>query len=349
MNHQEERAMLMAQEQQNQPTPFPKTGAPALRALNAAGYTHLEQLTQVSEADLLKLHGMGPKALGILREALAAKGLAFAGAQPSHKGEYAEVNGIRLYYQYYGKPHAGAPPLLILHGGLSRIEMMHELIDALASEYTMIGVDLQAHGRTADIDRPIRYPFCADDIGAFIRYLGLAQVDLLGYSFGGGVALRTAIQYPAFVRKLVLISTPTRQSGWLPDVREGMKGINATIAASMHETPMYQHYADVAPRPEDFPQLLDKMGDLMRQENDSTADIAGLSMPVMLIYGDADSVAPSHAAEFFGLLGGGQQDAGWDGAGMTQHRLAILPGTTHYNVHESSLAPMMIAPFLALP
>jgi pimeloyl-ACP methyl ester carboxylesterase len=332
-----------------QPNAFPKIGAPALRALNGAGYHTLEDLTNVSEADLAKLHGMGPKALGILRDALATRGLAFAGAQASKKGNYAEVNGIGLYYEYYGKPLSEDPPLIMLHGGLSRIEMMHELIDALEREYTIIGVDLQAHGRTADIDRPIRYPFCADDIGAFIRHLGLEQVDLLGYSFGGGVALRTAIQYPELVRRLVLISTPTRQSGWLPDVREGMKGISAAMAESMHETPMYQHYVDVAPRPEDFPQLLDKMGDLMRQENDSTADIAGLSMPVLLIYGDADSIAPSHAAEFFGLLGGGQQDAGWDGAGMTKHRLAILPATTHYNVHESPLVPMMIAPFLALP
>jgi len=273
--------------------------------------------------------------------------LAFAGEQVSNQGAYAEVNGIRLYYAYYGKPASQEVPLVILHGGLSRIEMMHELIEALESERTIIGVDLQAHGRTADIDRPIRYPSCADDIGGLIQHLGLEQVDLLGYSFGGGVALRTAIQYPELVRKLVLISTPTRQSGWLPDVLEGMSGISSAIAESMRNTPMYEHYVDVAPRPEDFPQLLDKMGDLMRQENDSTADIAGLSMPVMLVYGDADSIAPSHAAEFFGLLGGGQRDAGWDGSGMTKHRLVILPGTTHYNVHESPLAPLVVKPFLA--
>ncbi|MCB0106354.1 MAG: alpha/beta fold hydrolase [Caldilineaceae bacterium] len=325
---------------------FPKISAPALPALKGAGYHTLEELTQVREADLAKLHGMGPKALGILRDALAASGLAFAGAPASKTGAYAEVNGIRLYYEYYGKPQSDEPPLLVLHGGLSRIEMMHELIDALESQYTIIGVDLQAHGRTADIDRPIRYSSCADDIGGLIQHLGLEQVDLLGYSFGGGVALRTAIQYPQLVRKLILLSTPTRQSGWLPDVREGMNGISSAIAESMRNTPMYEHYADVAPRPEDFPQLLDKMGDLMRQENDSTADIAGLSMPVMLIYGDADSIAPSHAAEFFGLLGGGQRDAGWDGSGMTKHRLAILPGTTHYNVHESPLVPMVVKPFL---
>ena len=330
----------------NQASAFPKISAPALRALNGAGYHTLVDLTKVSEADLAKLHGMGPKALGILRNALATQGLAFAGTQANHKGAYAGVNGIRLYYQFHGQPLSQDVPLVMLHGGFSRIEMMHELIDALGGERTIIGVDLQGHGRTADIDRPIRYTFCADDIGGLIQHLGLTQVDLLGYSFGGGVALRTAIQYPPLVRKLILLSTPTRQSGWLPDVLEGMHGISSAIAEAMQSTPMYEHYAAVAPRPEDFPQLLDKMGDLMRQENDSTADIAALTMPVMLFYGDADSIAPSHAAEFFDLLGGGRRDGSWDGSGMTKHRLAILPGTTHYNIHESPLVPMMVKPFL---
>ncbi len=339
----------MAQEQKNQLTTFPKTSRPALSALNAAGYTHLEQLTQVSAAELLKLHGMGPKAIRILRDALAAKGLSFAGEEATNttKGNYAAVNGLKLYYEIHGKPSTDQLPLVLLHGGLGLIEMMSDLLIALAQERQVIGVDLQAHGRTADIDRPIRYESSADDVAALIRHLGHQQADVMGYSFGGGVALRIAIQYSYLVRKLVLISTPFRQTGWFPEIRESMNGLTGAAAEFMRETPMYQSYIGVAPQPENFPQLLDKMGDLMRQANDSTDDITGLPMPVMLIYGDADSIPPSHAAEFFGLLGGGQRDADWDGSGMTKHRLAILPGLTHYTVFASPLVGTVVTPFLA--
>lgn len=338
---------MQKQQTGNQPGDLPKTSAPAQRALESIGITTLAQLSQHTRPAIAKLHGMGPKALGILQEALTAQGLTFAGdtATNTPKGQHAEVNDIKLYYEIHGAA-TKQPPLILLHGGLGLIEMMSTVLADLAKSRQVIAIDLQGHGRTADSDRPIRYESSADDVAALIRQLGFAQADVMGYSFGGGVALRTAIQHPALVRKLVLISTPFRQTGWFAEIRESMSGLTAAAAEFMRETPMYQSYTAVAPHPEKFPQLLDKMGDLMRQPNDSASELGRLSMPVMLIYGDADSIPPSHAAEFFALLGGGQRDADWDGSGMTQHRLAILPGLTHYTVFASPLVATVVTPFL---
>jgi len=92
--------------------------------------------------------------------------------------------------------------------------------------------------------------------------------------------------------------------------------------------------------------LLDKIADMMRQPYDWSSEVAELTMPTMLIFGDADSMPPSYAAKFFELLGGGQRDADWDGSGMTIHRLAILPGNTHYNIFSSPLLASIVTPFL---
>ena len=331
----------------NTTSDLPKIGAPATRALTAAGYLHLAQLAHVAAAELLQLHGVGPKAIGILRESLAAEGLTFQDEQlPRTLGDYAEVNGVRLYYEIHGAQSDRLPPLVLLHGGLGMIEMLSDVLTALAKERQVIGVDLQGHGRTADSDRPIRYESMGDDIAALLRLLGIAQADVMGYSLGAGVALRTAIQHPALVRKLVLVSTPCKRAGWFPEVLAGMDQLGSAAAELMKPSPIYQNYVRVAFKPENFPLLLDKMGDLMRQPYDWSEEVAGLQMPTMLIFGDADSISPGHMAEFFGLLGGGQRDAGWDGSGMTKHRLAILPGLTHYNLFASPLLAAVVKPFL---
>ncbi|MFN8440800.1 MAG: alpha/beta fold hydrolase [Caldilineaceae bacterium] len=333
---------------QNSTANFPKVGAPALRALTAAGYEQLAQLSQVSEAELLKLHGIGPKAIRILRDALAAQELAFANGKPAKasKGNYAEVNGLKFYYEIHGPKSSTQTPLVLLHGGLGLIEMMSSVLDVFLQDRQVIGVDLQGHGRTADVDRPMRYETMGDDIAALIRHLGIAKADVMGYSLGGGVALRTAIQHSDLVRRLLLVSAPFKRNGWFPEVLAGMDQLSAASAEFMRESPMYQSYVSVAPKPENFPVLVEKTGDLLRQPYDWSNEVKALPMPVMLVFADADSIPPSHAAEFFGLLGGGQRDADWDRSGMTQHRLAILPGQTHYDVFASPFLPTLVQTFL---
>lgn len=256
---------------------------------------------------------------------------------------YAPVNGLDLYYEIHG---AGAP-LVLLHGGFGATGMFGELLPALAAHRQVIAVDLQGHGRTADIDRPLRIEQLADDIAALLAHLGLATASVMGYSLGGTVALQTAIRHPDMVDRLVVVSVPCKRAGWHPDVLAGMEQVGAAAAEPMKQTPMYQLYADIAPRPDDWTTLWAKMGDLLRRDYDWSAGVAALTMPTMLVFGDADSISPAHAAEFFGLLGGGQADGSWDRSGMTQHQLAILPGTTHYDIFASPALASTVAPFLA--
>jgi pimeloyl-ACP methyl ester carboxylesterase len=189
----------------------------------------------------------------------------------------------------------------------------------------------------------------ADDVAALIGHLGLEEADVMGYSLGGGVALQTAIRHPEALRKAVLVSTPFERDGWYPEVLAGMGQMGPEAAEPMKETPMYLLYAGVAPRPEDWPTLLAKLGDLLRQDYDWSEEVAALEMPVMIVVGDADSVRTAHAVEFFGLLGGGKRDAGWDGSGMPNSRLAILPGTTHYDIFYAPALASAVAPFLDAP
>lgn len=216
-------------------------------------------------------------------------------------------------------------------------------LSAFAKRHQVIGVDLQAHGRTADIDRPIRPDLMAGDIAALIGHLGLERTDLVGYSLGGGVAFHTAVQHPELVRKLVLVSTPIRRSAFYPDILAQQGQVTAAAAEAMKQTPMYELYARLAPRPEDWPRLLAKIGDSMKDDFDFTKEVAKLAMPTMIVAGDADIFPPAHAVEVFGLLGGGKRDGGWDGSGQPKSRLAILPGVTHYSMAVApALAPTVL-------
>ena len=261
------------------------------------------------------------------------------------RGGYAEVNGLELYYEVHGS----GEPLVLLHGGVGAIEMFGGVLPLLAEGRQVIAVDLQAHGRTADIDRPLGYESMADDIGALIEHLGLERSDVMGYSLGGGVALQTAIRHPELVRKLVVVSTPFRRDGWYPEVLAGMEGMGPAAAEPMKQTPIYELYANIAPKPEDWPVLLTKLGRLLGQDYDWSEEVAAIAEPTMIVVGDADSVRTAHAVEFFELLDGGKADGGWDGSGMSNARLAVLPATTHHDIFSSPKLASVVTPFLDAP
>jgi pimeloyl-ACP methyl ester carboxylesterase len=250
-----------------------------------------------------------------------------------------------MYYEVHGSGR----PLILLHGGAGSTEMFAEIIPSLSKGRQVVAADLQAHGRTADIPRPLRYELMGDDVAALAAYLKLGPVDLMGYSLGAGVALRMAIQHPDLVRKLVVVSTPCKRDGWHPEVREAMSQGSPESAEAMKQSPMYQIYARIAPRPQDWPVLFAKLGEMLRRDYDWSDEVRRLGAPTMLIFGDSDSVRPAHAVEFFELLGGGKEDAGWDGAKMPRAKLAILPGVTHYNIFASPSLVQTVAPFIDAP
>jgi pimeloyl-ACP methyl ester carboxylesterase len=231
-------------------------------------------------------------------------------------GQYAEVNGLNLYFE----THGAGRPMILLHGGLGSGEMF----------------------------RPLDVRLMADDVAALIDHLGLDRPDVVGYSLGGWVALHTAARYPAKVGRLVAASANLRPDAIYPEMRAQQAQVNAAAAEFMTDTPMYQLYHRVAPRPEDFPRLLDKVGEAMAKDFDFTEEVRGLQVPTLIVAADADMAPPSHYVEVFELLDGGLRDGGWMGEGRPKggHALAILPGLTHYNLAVSPLFAAVTLAFL---
>ena len=259
-------------------------------------------------------------------------------------GQYADVNGISLYYEIHGT----GQPLILLHGGLMSGETFGPVLPALAEKYQVIVPDLQGHGRTADIDRPLDVRLMADDIAALISHLGLDRPVVMGFSLGGGVALQTAVRHPDLVGRLIVVSANVRRSAIYPEMLAQQGQVSAAAAEFMKDTPMYELYQRVAPRPEDFPRLLDKAGEAMAQDFDFTDDVRGLQVPTMFVAADADMAPPSHYVEVFALLDGGLRDGGWQNENRPKggHALAILPGLTHYNISDSPLLAATALAFL---
>ena len=265
---------------------------------------------------------------------------------PTESG-YADVNGVRIWYQTYGE----GDPLILIHGGLGSVEMFGPNIELLAQDRKVIGVDLQGHGGTGPLRRPMTFENMAIDIAELIRFLGYEKADVLGYSLGGATALRLAIDHPEVVDRLVLVSMTYAFANWHQYNYEGMKAIGAdpeTAAQSLIGTPQHQTYVMKAPGGEaSFVEAVKEVGSLLGAEDyDWSAEVPNVRAPTLVVYADWDAVRISAATKLFELLGGGAQDAGWDRSGMGQNHFAVIPNATHYDIVVNPEVSRVAMPFL---
>jgi pimeloyl-ACP methyl ester carboxylesterase len=277
----------------------------------------------------------------MIRKTLAALAFALAAvpalAQPAAETGHVAANGLEMYYEVKGE----GPPLLVLHGAYMSADAMAPLTDRLAETHRVITPDLQAHGRTADIDRPITYEAMADDAAALLAALDVAEADVFGYSMGGGVALQLAIRHPDRVGRLVVASAGFRSEGLYPELVEMIGGMTAESFAG---SPMETEYLRLAPDPAGFPTLVEKLVALDTAPQDwPEEDIRGIAAPTLVISADADVIRPEHSVELYRLLGGGPSEDFMTAPADAQ--LAILPGTTHMGMMEKLdlLVPMVEA------
>ncbi|CAM4353848.1 alpha/beta hydrolase [Nocardia ninae] len=278
---------------------------------------------------------------------LTSCGTADAPAEAAKPGAYADVNGLHMYYEVHGTP-TEQPPLVLLHGALSGIGTdFGQLIPELSKTRQVIAVEQQAHGRTADIDRPLRTPQMAEDTVALLRILGVQRADILGYSMGAGVALQISLTHPELVRKQILAAGGLDAGAMHPGLLEGLAELKPE---QLHGSPFHDDYVKNAPRPEDFPRLVARVTE--HDQNASpvfAADAVRQSKaPTLTVIGDSDIIRPEHAVEMFRLFGGGIM--GDSPAGLPDSQLAILPGTSHITlVHRPELLLPMIPAFLDAP
>ena len=253
-----------------------------------------------------------------------------AAAVGAVKSGYVLVNGLKMYYEIQG---AGRP-LVLIHGGVCTIDTcLGKVRPPLAKNWKTVAVELQGHGHTADVDRPLTFEQMAEDTAALLRQLKVENADFVGYSLGGGVALRIAMRYPNLVRKLVVIGTTTNNDGLTPGLLEAFKTMKPEdIPAEFQEA-----YARTAPDPKQWPTLVAKVVKLLLEfKGLRPEDIRSIRAPVLVIIGDADIVRPEHAVQMFRLLPHAQ--------------LAVLPGTDHFlPMQRSDWAVPMIEAFLNAP
>jgi pimeloyl-ACP methyl ester carboxylesterase len=237
------------------------------------------------------------------------------------------VNGVELYYEIHGE----GSPLLMLHGGVNPSDMFGAPLEMMAERHQVYAVHLRGHGFSTDTDAPWSYEQMADDVAALLDELGIDQIGLMGWSLGGGVALQTAIRHPARVGKLIVIGMNIRHDGNFPEVQaelEEMPKRASEYAQGVAQSPLAAMYPNV-----DWEAMFRKTGQMNQGPYDWSADVARIASPTLLMFADADMMYPEHIVEIYRLLGGGTRDAGLDGSlRPTPNQLAIIPGTTHYNL-----------------
>ena len=259
------------------------------------------------------------------------------------KSGYVSVTGLEMYYEIHGQ----GQPLVLLHGAFSGIgTSFGKILPGLSKTRQVIAFELQGHGRTADIDRPLTVEGMADDVAAALPQLGIEQADVLGYSTGGFVALHFAVRYPEMLRKLVLMSVSYALGGIHPGLMEGLGEMKPEM---MYGSPFHEEYIRIAPHPEDFNRLFEKKTQMDRQLKDfSEEQIRGIEAPTLVMIGDSDLIRPEHAVEMFRLFGGGI--FGDTPAGLPNSQLAILPGTSHVSIADrADWLVSMINEFLDTP
>jgi pimeloyl-ACP methyl ester carboxylesterase len=253
-------------------------------------------------------------------------------------GDRVEVNGMRMYYEVSG----AGDPLIVLHGAYMNIASMGAIIPRLAGTHKVYALELQGHGRTTDIDRPITYPNLADDVAVFMDAVGLTKADVFGYSMGAVTGLQLAIRHPEKVNKLVMASGAYDAGGWQPAFKDFIPKMNVEMFLKM---PFAEEFKKLAANPDGFPALVAKLIQLEKEPMAWEADVKALKTPVLIITGDSDVATLEHSVALFRLLGGGVM--GDMGEPLPASRLAVLPATAHTAViTQSDLLIAFIEPFL---
>jgi len=249
---------------------------------------------------------------------------------------YAPVNGLKMYYEIHGQ----GEPVVLLHGAFMAVtDEWSDFARELSKTRKVIAVEMQGHGRTADIKRDMTYENLADDVAELLDYLKVPSSDIVGYSLGGGVALECAIRHPDKVRKVVIVSAPYARDGWVKAGNDALANLNWEMFKG---TPAEIGYKKLSPTPDGFPDLVNHIKTMAMRPYDFGADqLRATKAPMFFIFGDADGVRMDHIAEMYRLKGGGNIHG--DIQPRSPSRLAILPGTTHVTVIErmSIIVPMI--------